>query len=237
MTLILESNRLFLLDTNVLMHDPSAFFRFQEHAIFLPMMVLEELDKGKKGMSEVARNARQASRFLDRLMCGAEKSQIDEGLPLTGGDPISGGAATGRLYFQTEHLPNVLPDALPGNSPDNHILGTALALQQRHPDCQVTLISKDINLRIKAALLGIHAEDYHNDQVLDDVSLLYRGEQELDKTFWETRSRHLESWQEHGHTYYRIRGPEWNIGTPTNACMAEATKVSKPLWLIVRLRK
>lgn len=117
MTLILESNRLFLLDTNVLMHDPSAFFRFQEHAIFLPMMVLEELDKGKKGMSEVARNARQASRFLDRLMCGAEKSQIDEGLPLTGGDPISTEPPRDVSTFKPSTSPTYCPTPYPETVP------------------------------------------------------------------------------------------------------------------------
>ncbi|OQX43225.1 MAG: hypothetical protein B0D83_01710, partial [Candidatus Sedimenticola endophacoides] len=74
--------RLYVLDTNVLMHDPTAIFRFQEHDIFLPMVVLEELDRGKKGMSEVARNVRQVSRFLDELMSGANKEAIDAGLPL-----------------------------------------------------------------------------------------------------------------------------------------------------------
>ena len=77
-----QGRRLFVLDTNVLMHDPTSIYRFQEHDIFVPMVVLEELDRGKKGMSEVARNARQTSRFLDQLMGGASKHEIDRGLPL-----------------------------------------------------------------------------------------------------------------------------------------------------------
>jgi len=75
-------------------------------------------------------------------------------------------------------------------------------------------VSKDINLRIKAAVIGIHAEDYHNDQVLDDVNLLYSGEAELSADFWETHSKDIESWQEDGHTYYRVKGPgtaDWYI--------------------------
>ncbi len=166
--------RLFVLDTNVLMHDPTALYRFQEHDIYLPMVVLEELDRGKKGMSEVARNVRQVSRFLDALMHDADKADIDAGLPIQPlRDNMGGHAlpATGRLFFQTEQLEigPTFSSALPGNNPDNAILGVVQALQRRHPDRTVILVSKDINLRIKAAVLGIPAEDYANDQVLEDV--------------------------------------------------------------------
>ncbi|MCB1805788.1 MAG: PhoH family protein, partial [Candidatus Competibacteraceae bacterium] len=166
-----NTKRLFILDTNVLMHDPAALFRFQEHDIFLPMVVLEELDRGKKGMSEVARNVRQANRFLDDLMAGASQSLIEQGLVLPGlGDNAQ--APGGRLFFQTRQLQAALPDLLPGNTPDNTILNVAIALQKEPDGRPVTLVSKDINLRIKATIVGIHAEDYYNDQVLEDVDLL-----------------------------------------------------------------
>ena len=74
-----DRRRLFVLDTNVLMHDPTAIFRFEEHDIYLPMVVLEELDANKKGLSEASRNARQVSRFLDDMMRGVTKEQIDAG--------------------------------------------------------------------------------------------------------------------------------------------------------------
>jgi PhoH-like ATPase len=202
---------LFILDTNVLMHDPTSIFRFQEHDIFLPMVVLEELDKGKKGMSEVARNVRQVSRFLDQLMSGTDKDRIDAGLPI---QPFTEGSkslviqANGRLFFQTEPLDPYLPDSLPGNNVDNNILGTARALQEKHRDRTVIIVSKDINLRIKATVLGIPAEDYSNDQVLDDVSLLYTGQEELAVDFWGSHDKQVESWKEEGRTYYRIRGPD-----------------------------
>ncbi|MES9875674.1 MAG: PhoH family protein [Candidatus Sedimenticola sp. PURPLELP] len=202
--------RLYVLDTNVLMHDPTSIFRFQEHDIFLPMVVLEELDRGKKGMSEVARNVRQVSRFLDDLMRDASSEEINAGLPLPGpsnGKPNGDGHEHGRLFFQTRHLPKVLPDTLPGNIPDNNILGTAMSLQEEHPDHDVSVVSKDINLRIKAAVLGIRVEDYHNDQVLDDVTLLYSGEEKLEADFWEEHSKDIESWQEEGRTFYRVSGP------------------------------
>ncbi|ALG67451.1 AAA family ATPase [Beggiatoa leptomitoformis] len=201
--------RLFILDTNVLMHDPTAIFRFEEHAVYLPMVVLEELDAGKKGMSEVARNVRQVSRFLDELMQNID-GNIEEGIPL----PTTNKATkAGRLFFQTQLLPNEpLPSTLPGNTPDNSILSLAMALQKADLQCEVTLVSKDINLRIKAHVLAIKTEDYTNDKVLDDVDLLYTGELALADNFWETHSKSLASWQEQGRTYYKVTGddvPDW----------------------------
>jgi PhoH-like ATPase len=213
-----EGKCLFVLDTNVLMHDPTCLYRFQEHDLFLPMVVLEELDKGKKGVSEVARNVRQVSRFLDEMMEGASQDEIDVGLPIPGFGNIDNGSEHGRLFFQTRHLPDKLPDTLPGMSPDNTILGTALALRDEHPGHQVVLISKDINLRIKAAVVGVPAEDYHNDQVLDDVSLLYSGQHELSADFWENHSKDMDSWQEEGRTFYRVSGPG-TAGWHHNQCL------------------
>ncbi|MGH8320648.1 MAG: PIN domain-containing protein, partial [Gammaproteobacteria bacterium] len=214
---IRERHRLYILDTNVLMHDPTCIFRFQEHDVFLPMVVLEELDAGKKGLSESARNVRQVSRFLDEMMRDVSKAHIDAGLVISGIHRNAGAAAVaadvaapvaGRLFFQTEPLPSVLPDTLPGNKPDNNILGTTLTLQQKYSERRVILVSKDINLRIKAAVVGIHAEDYFNDKALDDLDLLFTGVGELPKDFWEHHSKNMESWQQEGRTYYRIRGPQ-----------------------------
>jgi PhoH-like ATPase len=203
-----QQRRLYVLDTNVLMHDPTAIFRFQEHDIFLPMVVLEELDAGKKGMSEASRNVRQVSRFLDDMMRDVSKDQIDEGLVIQSLQNATGAAVTGgRLFFQTEALAGALPETLPGNKPDNYILATTQALQQKHKDTRVTLVSKDINLRIKASVLGIHAEDYFNDKALDDLDLLFTGLQELPKDFWDKHSKDMESWQQEGRTWYRIKGP------------------------------
>lgn len=206
----ISGKRLLVLDTNVLMHDPTAIFRFQEHDVFLPMVVLEELDRGKKGLTEVARNVRQVSRFLDELMSHTDTIDIDKGLPLAAPASVSAEfpQTQGRLFFQTKNLVATLPNGLPGTTPDNNLLGTAIALQQDHPDTAITLISKDINLRIKAHVLGIHAEDYFNDQVLDDVDLLYRGASELPENFWDRHSKNMESWKEDGRTFYRITGPD-----------------------------
>lgn len=200
--------RLFVLDTNVLMHDPTALFRFQEHDIHLPMMVLEELDHAKKGVSEVARNVRQVSRFLDDVIAGASKDEIDRGLPLPGLLDLHGAPVSGRLFFQIRPNRIAPPANLPGNTPDNDILSMVLTLQQDQPQAQITLVSKDINLRIKAAILGIHAEDYYNDQTLDDVNLLYSGTRELAADFWDGHGKALDSWKDSGRTFYRVNGPD-----------------------------
>ena len=207
-----ESNsekKLFVLDTNVLMHDPAAIFRFQEHDIFIPMVVLEELDSAKKGLTEVARNARQVSRFLDELIHTVDQNHIDAGIVLSQLAYTSriDRHCSGRLFFQIRRMTSLLPESLPGDLPDNSILGTVLALRQEHPNTRVILVSKDINLRIKAALLGVRAEDYHSDQVLDDISLLYTGASALPEDFWENHGTTMESWQEQDRTFYKVEGP------------------------------
>ncbi|WP_417550051.1 PhoH family protein [Methylophaga sp.] len=200
------TKRLFVLDTNVLMHDPTALFRFDEHDIFLPMVVLEELDRGKKGLSEVSRNVRQVSRFLDDLLEQAEDNDaINLGIPLPSVINSDVPHASGRLFFQTRQMAGELPKELPGQLADNAILAVAINLQQAQVDTNVILVSKDINLRIKATVLGICAEDYYNDKVLDDVDLLYRGSSELKADFWEDLNR-LESWTEDGRTFYQVEG-------------------------------
>ncbi len=201
--------RIFVLDTNVLMHDPTAIFRFDEHDVFLPMMVLEELDAHKKGMSEAARNARQVSRFIDELIHALNKQQIDSGIVLPGGHRLNGNGnrKPGRMFFQTRLSQPLLPDTLPGHRADNTILEYCLSLQEQHPESRVTLVSKDINLRIKATIVGVYAEDYFNDKTLDDADLLYTGATALPDDFWESHSQAMDSWQEDGRTYYRVQGP------------------------------
>jgi PhoH-like ATPase len=196
-----EKARLYLLDTNVLMHDPTALFRFAEHDIFLPMIVLEELDRSKKGVSEVARNVRQASRFLGAMMKPGD--QLENGVALTEPEGLNLKAGTGRLYFQTEKFENGADLVGDRALADNEILLAALSLSHKYPDKQVILVSKDINLRIKATIHGVVAEDYHNDRALDDLSLLYTGVRELDNSFWEAHAT-KDSWTEDGRTYYRM---------------------------------
>ena len=199
--------KLFVLDTNVLMHDPMSLFRFEEHDVFLPMITLEELDGHKKGMSEVARSVRQVSRELDALAALATKDgQMDAqaGIALAGTGHRDAG---GKLYFQTTFLDFKLPPGLPQGKADNQILGVVQSLREQQPGRDVVLVSKDINMRVKARALGLPAEDYFNDKTLEDGDLLYTGVLPLPADFWDRHGKTMESWQQGGHTYYRISGP------------------------------
>ncbi|MFM8341024.1 MAG: PhoH family protein [Methylomonas sp.] len=215
MNIQLVGKKLFVLDTNVLMHDPASIFRFQEHNLFIPMVVLEELDHAKKGLSDVSRNVRQVSRFLDELIRDVDQKTINDGLPLSKiGNNLSGESQHGRLFFQTHQLSHLLPADLPGQIADNSILSIVLALSKQYPDIEVILVSKDINMRIKAAALQINAEDYQNDQTIDDIDLLYSGSMALEADFWQQHGSNMDSWQENANTYYRIHSPIVNDWFP-----------------------
>jgi PhoH-like ATPase len=198
--------KLFVLDTNVLLHDPSSLFRFQEHDVYLPMITLEELDNHKKGMSDVARNARQIARTLDALV--ADEVSVEQGVPLA---KCGNKDATGRLFFQTTLNDVRLPEGLPEGKADNQILAVVRALQKQHPNRMVALVSKDINIRIKARALHLAAEDYRNDHVLEDTDLLYSGMLQLPDDFWEANGENMQSWEESRNgvkrAFYAIKGP------------------------------
>jgi PhoH-like ATPase len=196
---------LFVLDTNVLMHDPSSLFRFSEHDLYLPMTTLEELDNHKKGMTEVARNARTVSRSLDQLIAGTSGT-LDEGIPL---NKLGNQDVSGRLFFQTKLSTQALPDGLPEGKNDNLILAVVSELQKTRNGQEVVLVSKDINMRIKARALGLPAEDYFNDQVLEDRDLMYSGVMSLSADFWPKHGKDMESWSDSksGTMFYRVTGP------------------------------
>ncbi|MBS0193165.1 MAG: PhoH family protein [Proteobacteria bacterium] len=209
-----DAKRIYVLDTNVLMHDPTALFKFEEHDVFLPMMVIEELDAAKKGNSEVSRNARQVSRFINELIESNRNGGIGAGLPLTHPKALQLklSSQVGRLRFQVdggEAKKKAAAAALPGAAKthlaDNQILAAVLDLRQTHPDTPVVLVSKDINMRIKASIAGIVAEDYENDRALDDFNLLFTGAAELPADFWDRHDKDLRSWPEKGRTWYEVR--------------------------------
>lgn len=156
--------KIFVLDTNVLLHDPKSIFSFEDNDVVIPIVVIEELDKFKKGVDEVGRNARQVSRILDEYR---QKGKLSQGVPLEGG---------GSLRVELNHQsPERLPSELLATKADNRILATALNL--KHDDLPVILVTKDTNLRIKADALGMRAEDYESDTITLDE--LYSGEMEL----------------------------------------------------------
>ena len=199
-----RGKRIYVLDTNVLMHDPTALFKFDEHDVYLPMQVIEELDNAKKGTSEASRNARQVSRFLNELVEASGLERLDDGIPLIQpkGVQLRGRQIAGLLRFQTSHFE--AGKSFGAVIPDNAILGAILALKEQEPDIPVVFVSKDINLRIKAAIAGIVSEDYENDRALDDFSLLYTGATELPADFWDRHESDLRSWSDKGRTFYEV---------------------------------
>ena len=201
----MTTKKLFVLDTNVLLHDPQSLFRFDEHDIYIPLITLEEMDAHKVGMTDVARNARQASRYIDELF-SKEPDSLTSGIPLN----LAGHKeARGKLILQTSVETASLPDSLLGEKADNLILGLVKYLQEQKNGYEhVALVSKDINIRIEARALGLYAEDYFNDKVLEDSDVLYTGYRQLDGEFWLRNGSELQSWQEQGSVFYRIQGED-----------------------------
>ncbi|WP_242106860.1 PhoH family protein [Luteimonas aquatica] len=198
-----KGKRIYVLDTNVLMHDPTALFKFEEHDVFLPMQVIEELDNGKKGTSEASRNARQVSRFINELIETQGADKIASGLTLTRpqGLQLRSAESIGRLQFQTGSLETRKRG---DDKADNDIINAIVALKQAEPGAPVVFVSKDINLRIKAAIAGIASEDYENDRALDDFNLLYTGATALAEDFWQRHGKDLKSWTDKGRTFYEL---------------------------------
>ncbi|WP_040728356.1 PhoH family protein [Thiomicrorhabdus sp. Kp2] len=218
-----EAKRLFILDTNVLMHDPMALFNFEEHDIFISMTVLEELDAGKKGMSEVSRNVRETNRLIDEIISDASFEDIKAGLSLERIHPNSSQEQLhlGKLFFETEPLTYDLPSSLPSHKADNHILQTGLALKELYSNRNVTLVTKDINMRIKSSTVGLHSEDYYNDRVLEDADLLYTGWEMLEPHFFEKHGKTMKSWQEGSRTFYELEVDEKCKWHPNQCLISE----------------
>ena len=197
--------KLYVLDTNVYIHDPMSVYQFAEHDIFVPFVTLEELNNHKKGLTDVARNARQTTRIFDELISSVHSANLKDGIPL---DSKSGGVATGSLLLQSPvTLLGQLPPAFSQDKPDNQILAVVLGLMQAHPDQEVTLVTKDVAMRAKASALGIVAEDYYHDQVFEDSDLFYAGMREIGPEFWEREVRDLDVRHANGFAHYTISGP------------------------------
>lgn len=229
--------KLFVLDTNVLMHDPTSLFRFEEHDIFLPMITLEELDNHKRGMSDVARNVRQVTRTLDQLVADVDENTLmTQGIPL---NKLGNREALGHLYFQTKMEASPLPKNLAADKADNQILGVMMTLVAENPGRAIVMVSKDINMRIKARALGLSSEDYFNDQVLEDSDLLYTGTLPLSPDFWEKHGKSIETWHENDHhgvsqTLYRVNGPMVSSMVINQFVYLESEKGSSPFQAQVK---
>lgn len=201
------AEKVFVLDTNVLLHDPTAIHAFNEHKVVIPMTVLEELDTIKdRKQKDVSREARIAIKTLDDLLANASPQQIQAGVSLQ--SPVNN-QATGTLAIYPDQLIDQpsLSDShllLPQQANDNRIIQAALELQKQQADTHVCLVSKDINMRIKAKGFGLsQVEDYRRDKVLDDISLLSKGYQHFERGFWDS-VEHLDSQHLSGKTLHRI---------------------------------
>lgn len=189
---------LYVLDTNVLIHDPNALLNFQEHHVVIPMTVLEELDKLKSGSHGVAAESRQAIRLIDSLLGEATPEQVEQGVPIARGKNPACGWLSILMNQQAEPL-----TCLPQSSNDNRIINQLMELKARTPDMPVVLVSKDINMRLKARACGIPAEDYHTDQLVDDIGLLIKGYHRVSGSFWD-RVERVETEQSQGQTRHRV---------------------------------
>ena len=190
---------LYVLDTNVLIHDPNALLNFEEHHVAIPMTVLEELDKLKDGKQTVAAECRQAIRLIDKTLGDASPAVVESGVPIM---RVSGNPK-GFLSILMDKRPEP-SNLLPQNLNDNIIINQLIDLHTRNPDLSVILVTKDINMRLKARACGIAAEDYSTDQLVDDVSLLSRGYHNVPGSFWDRVSK-VETRQDHGRTWHRVQ--------------------------------
>lgn len=193
-----SAHKLYVLDTNVLIHDPSAILKFQEHQVVIPMIVLEELDKLKMGQQSIAADCRQAIRQIDRIIGDAMPSEIAKGVPILRDDDETRGSLSILLDSFDQPSP-----VLPTNLNDNKIINSLVKLQQNNPKFDVTLITKDINMRLKAKGCGIAAQDYYNDQLLSDVDLLEQGFHSLKGSFWQEQHQ-VETFHDATGTYHKV---------------------------------
>ncbi|WP_404375473.1 PhoH family protein [Vreelandella aquamarina] len=209
-----KATRLYVLDTNVLIHDPTALYHFDEHDVVIPMTVLEELDKHKNGIREIARTARQVSRTLSDLTSQVTFDEIQKGIPIP---RISG--ESGRLHFLCYN--DLKPFDSLDDSPDNRILAETCRLRDERPDASVILITKDINLRVKAAALKVPVEDYLNDRAFSDSDAMIEGAQvyapagQDGASLWEALNVEVSVERVGHHTFYQLSGSmprHWHVG-------------------------
>ncbi|WP_246065525.1 PhoH family protein [Hydrocarboniclastica marina] len=198
--------KMFVLDTNVLIHDPGATLNFEEHDVIIPMTVLEELDKLKTGKQAVAADCRQAIRTIDRVLGDATPKAIESGVPIHRGEKSDALGTLSILMTADPGNRHHLPDDLN----DNRIINSLADLQARYRNRQIILVSKDINMRLKARGFGVEAEDYQNDQLVDDIDMLPVGYVEYAGSFWDSIEK-VETIQREGiteHIIPRIDGLE-----------------------------
>ncbi|SDJ58899.1 PhoH-like ATPase [Ferrimonas sediminum] len=182
--MVRDKKKRFVLDTNVLLHEPLAIYSFQEHDVVIPMTVLEELDQIKDRRKDISRDARVAIRTLEDCLVDASPEEILQGVLLN--HPNAPDDELGTLSIFPDHqIQFANPVALPGDNNDNLIINSALYLQQQSDD-EIVLVTKDINMRLKAKGAGLKkVEDYRTDQLVDDIQFLAKGFAELEGNLWD----------------------------------------------------
>ncbi len=191
--------KLFVLDTNILLHEPLAIYSFQEHDVVIPMTVLEELDRIKDSKRDVARDARIAIRALEKLFHDATPDEISEGIPFTNQN-----SATGTISILADYDVHESIKAFTDKEGDNRILNAVLHLQNKRAPRHVVLITKDINMRLRAKGAGVrYVEDYRTDQLIDDVQYLTKGFQTRSGNFW-SKIENVDSYALGGKTYHKL---------------------------------
>ncbi|EPH6097069.1 PhoH family protein [Vibrio cholerae] len=174
--------KLFVLDTNILLHEPLAIYSFKEHDVVIPMTVLEELDRIKDSKRDVARDARVAIRALEHLFHDATPEEITEGIPLSKQE-----GATGTISILADYELDETVKAFTDKEGDNRILNAVLYLQTQRAPRAVVLVTKDINMRLRAKGAGVlYVEDYRTDQLIDDIQYLTKGFQTRPGSFWDS---------------------------------------------------
>jgi PhoH-like ATPase len=198
----------YVLDTNVLLHDPMAVTAFKQHHLVIPMTVLEELDHIKdRHDKSVSREARIAIQMIDKVVGSASPQQIQEGVEVPGADleglvPGTLAIFADQLLSDDSDVPYL--DVTQAQANDNRIINVALRLQAQNPEQFICLVTKDINMRIKAKGSGlINVEDYRRDRVLDDIDLLAQGYEHIEGDFWSTISE-VDTLREGDCTLHRI---------------------------------
>ncbi len=204
----LEVQKIYVLDTNVLLHDPTAVYSFNEHKVILPMTVLEELDDIKdRRDKDVSKEARIAIQHIDKLLANATTREIQEGVVIvTAVEKESSVAGAGTLSIFPDQLLQRDSERqfLTRDAKDNNIINTALSLQKHNPSAYVCLVTKDINMRLKAKGSGLrNVEDYRKDKVIDDIDLLSRGYAHIEGSFWDNVDQ-VETLTQHQQTIHVV---------------------------------
>lgn len=198
-TRVESTKKAYVIDTNVLIHDPNAILNFDEHQVIIPMTVLEELDKLKNGHKSIAADCRSAIRLIDRVIGDNPTEKVARGVPI----PRDGKEVRGSLSILMNRTGEPPEACLPNENNDNKIINRIVQMQLENPDIRYILVTKDINMRLKARGCNLQAEDYHNDQLISDIRQLTTGYHQFAGSFWDGVN-HVDTIQRDNGTFHSL---------------------------------